>query len=205
MPACSNEGSGFDVWGDNLFSFSHLRPCQSIVFDDIDTCHCTPPTSSKMLCRQEHPLLLHSSTSTRTGLVLRKSCLASVRSPRRHLALSAVLEKEEPRISSSQQQQQSSPSQKESLESLLPPSLASKASNINLPPRLLSAPEGEVFYFAFGANLALSTLKRRGVAPISRSPAVVLDPSVWLVFKHRGGECGAAGGGAMRQAAGNRC
>lgn len=55
------------------------------------------------------------------------------------------------------------------------------------PPRVLTCLDGETLYFAYGANLALSTLKRRGVTPISRSPAVVVDPGVCLVFKHRGG------------------
>jgi hypothetical protein len=53
--------------------------------------------------------------------------------------------------------------------------------------RVLTCREGEVFYFSYGANLSLSTLKRRAVAPTSRSPAFVRDPAVRLVFKHRGG------------------
>jgi hypothetical protein len=53
--------------------------------------------------------------------------------------------------------------------------------------RVLTCREGEVFYFSYGANLSLSTLKRRAVTPTSRSPAFVRDPAVRLVFKHRGG------------------
>lgn len=41
---------------------------------------------------------------------------------------------------------------------------------------------------AQGANLCLQTLARRGVStPPLRSPSVVCDPSIRLVFKHRGG------------------
>ena len=100
--------------------------------------------------------------------------------------VAAVLEKEEPQIVSQQQ--------RDSLERLLPPSLVSTKEHQNIPPRVLSAGENAVFYFAYGANLSLACLRRRLVSPISRSPAVVLDPSIKMVFQHRGGGCVAAAG-----------
>lgn len=38
-----------------------------------------------------------------------------------------------------------------------------------------------------GANMNWETLSRRDVKVLSRDPATVKDPSIRLVFKHRGG------------------
>lgn len=50
-----------------------------------------------------------------------------------------------------------------------------------------SAEAGTVLYFAYGANMSFETLARRGVRPVSRDAACVVDPGFRLVFKHRGG------------------
>lgn len=42
-------------------------------------------------------------------------------------------------------------------------------------------------YFAYGANLASQTLKKRGLEPLAWAPAQIIDPNVFLVFGHRGG------------------
>lgn len=42
-------------------------------------------------------------------------------------------------------------------------------------------------YFAFGANMAASTLVKRGVTPHRSEPATVADPHTALEFGHRGG------------------
>ena len=46
------------------------------------------------------------------------------------------------------------------------------------------------WHFAYGANMNFETLSKRGVRCISRDPAMVVDPDVKMVFKHRGGEEG---------------
>lgn len=108
-----------------------------------------------------------------------------------HAPILAVLERE-PKLSD-KAREEAARAQLERLErALLPPSLAGSSSTTPvLPPRVLSCSSetNSVFYFAYGANLNLSTLKRRGLPlPQLRSPAVVVDPSIKLVFKHRGGE-----------------
>lgn len=47
--------------------------------------------------------------------------------------------------------------------------------------------EGLVHYFAFGANMHVSTLVRRDVRVLSRDPCKVCSPDVRLRFRHRGG------------------
>lgn len=41
--------------------------------------------------------------------------------------------------------------------------------------------------WSYGANMAASTLARRGVAPLSSEPAVAADRDLWLSFGHRSG------------------
>lgn len=100
-----------------------------------------------------------------------------LRRSRRSLSVLSVLEKEEPSLAV--------PSSVSHLEELLPPSLA-PAKPRSVPAKQLSCDHG-VFYYSYGANLRLATMKRREVQVLSRAPAVVCDSSVKLVFKHRGG------------------
>lgn len=53
------------------------------------------------------------------------------------------------------------------------------------PPPPTAAPP--IRLFSYGANMAASTLARRGVTPLTSEPAVVLDRDLWLSFGHRGG------------------
>ena len=50
-----------------------------------------------------------------------------------------------------------------------------------------SAAPPTVMLFSYGANMAASTLARRGVTPLSSEPAVAADRDLWLSFGHRGG------------------
>lgn len=55
------------------------------------------------------------------------------------------------------------------------------------PPTAVAPPPATTLLFSYGANMAASTLARRGVRPASSQPAVVADRELWLCFGHRGG------------------
>lgn len=80
------------------------------------------------------------------------------------------------------------------LERLLPPSTREQLESDSalvankLPPRYLEPNSKDtVWYFSYGANMSFSTLSRRGVRPLSRAPAVLVEPNIHVVFQHRGG------------------
>lgn len=52
---------------------------------------------------------------------------------------------------------------------------------------LLEDDKDYAWHFAYGANMNYETLARRGVKVKSRDPAFVRDPTMRIVFKHRGG------------------
>lgn len=116
----------------------------------------------------------------------------------RRLRVSAVLQEDPPKqgenLARRQAQQQQQDAVERLLASLLPPSLQRAAQldasqqHDEQQPLSLACEPGHVFLLAYGANLAQSTLKRRGVnAVASRSPCIVLDPDWQLTFQHRGG------------------
>ena len=68
-------------------------------------------------------------------------------------------------------------------------------------PSTAQGPDGTLLYFGYGANIAASSLRQRGVSP--SASAVARAPGYELVFAHRGGyatidpvEAGGAAGGA---------
>ena len=56
------------------------------------------------------------------------------------------------------------------------------------PPPLVEAPPGTAWWFAYGTSMHFASLSRIGVKPLSRDGAFVVDESVRMVYKHRGGE-----------------
>lgn len=78
-----------------------------------------------------------------------------------------------------------------------------------MPPALVPGTPA-LLYFAYGANMASATLRKRGVAPLAAQPAVLEDPSLCLSFGHRGGYAtvgpqpalGGSGGGRGRDGPG---
>lgn len=60
------------------------------------------------------------------------------------------------------------------------------------PPPPLLAPPGYVLWFAYGSSIHYESLARDGVKPASRDGAMLLDTSVRVRFKHRGGASASA-------------
>ena len=61
------------------------------------------------------------------------------------------------------------------------------------PPRSTAVPSVAVdqqcvFAFSYGSNMGFESLGRKEVKTLSRDPAVIVDPTVRLVFRHKGGQ-----------------
>jgi hypothetical protein len=94
------------------------------------------------------------------------------------------------------------------LEALLGPSLGDGSPRGSPPPHAEAAPPeaGCVWHFAYGSSMAFATLARHGVRPLCRESAMIVDPSVRMRFRHRGGarrggRAGRGGAGGLAAAA----